>query len=239
MTRWAAAVAAMLLAGCSQAAPTAAAPRPNWVAVLVAGDDSLPVFDNAVNQMAQRLAAGGATVLQRFSAERHPGTRLATRARVLDAIAALHPAEGGACFVFLTLHGAHGRGLYLSPREEFLSPAELDGALRAGCGGAPTLAIVSACYSGGFAQPPMSRPSRVLITAARADRPSFGCGAGRELTYFDGCLLQSLTARPSNWQDVIANSRACVAKLETQDGEPASDPQSFIGTNAGALPLPP
>ena len=237
MTRLAAAFAAMLLAGCSDAA-TAAATRPSWTAVLVAGDDSLPVFDDAVNQMGQRLAEDGA-VLQRFSAAHHPGTRLATRARVLDAIAALHPAAGGACFVFLTSHGAQGRGLYLSPREEFLSPADLDGALRAGCGSAPTLAIVSACYSGGFAQPPMRRPNRVLITAARADRSSFGCGAGRELTYFDGCLLQALAARPSAWQGVVAGSRACVAKLEAQDGEPASDPQSFLGENASVLPSPP
>ena len=197
MTRWAGYVAAMLLAGCSQAASTAgAAPGPHWQAVLVAGDDSLPVFDDAVNQVARLLERNGpaAATVHQFSATRRPGAGLATRARVLNAIAALHPAAGGACFIFLTSHGAHGRGLYLSPRTEFLSPPELDRALQAGCGAAPTVVIVSACYTGDFAQPPMARPNRVLITAARADRPSFGCGAGRELTYFDGCLLKSLTA---------------------------------------------
>ena len=230
------------------ALPAAAAPPPRWVGVLVAGDSSLPVFDNAVDRVDHLLQVAGAAPgdIQVLSAAQRSGARLATRTRVLDAIATLHPAAGQSCFLFLTSHGAHGPGLYLSPRTEFISPAALDHALEAGCGDAPTVAIVSACYTGGFAKPPMARPNRVLLTAARADRPSFGCGAGRELTFFDGCLLQSLTAPPAAWvpaawADVIDRSRACVARLEAKEGEPASDPQSFVGSavSASVLPTPP
>ena len=241
MNRWAACLAAALLAGCCGAA-TAATPQ-HWVAVLVAGDASLPVFDNAVRRMDGLLRADATAPddIHVFSATARPGAGLATRARVLGAIAALHPAPGQSCFLFLTSHGAHGPGVYLSPRDEFISPVALDSALQAGCGGAPTVAIVSACYTGGFAKPPMARPNRVLLTAARADRPSFGCGAGRELTFYDTCLLQSLAAAPSGWSDAIAQSKACVARLEAAEGEAASDPQSFIGTAtaASAMPQPP
>ncbi len=237
---------AAVLAGCSQAAPPAAAaapPQAHYVAVLVAGDSSLPVFDHAVDRMAQLLRVDGTAPadIHILSAAQRPGARLATRAGVLDTIAALRPAPGQSCFLFLTSHGAHGEGLYLSPRTEFIGPAALDRALQAGCGGAPTVAIVSACYSGGFAKPPMARPNRVLLTAARADRPSFGCGAGRDLTFYDSCLLQSLTSLPAAWDDVIAGSRGCVARLEAEEGEPASDPQSFVGDAAAgsALPAPP
>ncbi len=53
----------------------------------------------------------------------------------------------------MTSHGAHGPGLYLAAHDEFLSPDDLDAALGAGCGAAPTVAIVSACYTGDFARP--------------------------------------------------------------------------------------
>ena len=232
---------AALLAGCSQAAlPAQAAAPPHWLAVLAAGDDSLPVFDNAVGAMAQVLRSDGAgsAEIHRFSAARRAGAQLSTRSRVLAQIAAMHPGDGQACFVFLTSHGAHGPGLYLAPRTEFIDPAALDRALASGCGDAPTVAIVSACYTGNFARMPMARPNRIILTAARADRPSFGCGAGRELTYYDGCLLQSLAAQPEGWGGLVARVRACVTRLEADDDEPASDPQSFIGRSVANLPVP-
>ena len=230
-------LALLLLAGSAAAQP---APGQRWAAVLVAGDDSLRVFDNATAQMAAVLQAGAASpAIRRLSAD--PATvvrqhaQLATRRQVLDAIAALRPAPGAACLVFVTSHGAHGGGTYLAPREEFLTPRDLDAALRAGCGAAPTVAIVSACYSGSFAHPPMARPNRILLAAARADRPSFGCDAGRELTFYDQCLLGSLHAGPGSWPEVIAETGRCVARLEAQLDASPSEPQSFVGAEVAGL----
>jgi hypothetical protein len=213
----------------------------HWVAVLVAGDGSLPVFDNAVDRMDALLRRSGTpeSDIHRLSAARsvlaQPGVQVATRAHVLDAVANLHPAYGQACFVFITSHGAHGPGVYLSPWTEFVPPDQLDVALQAGCGDAPTVAVVSACYTGDFAQAPMARANRIVLTAARADRPSFGCGAGRELAWYDQCLLGTLAARPATWPDVIADTDACITRLETKAGEPASDPQSAVGQSVARL----
>ncbi len=236
----------LLLAGCAPrpiaAAPVAVMPL-QFVAVLVAGDGSLPVFDNAVDRMAALLQRGGtpAADIHRLSAASTvlamPRVQVATRARVLDAVATLDPAPGQACFVFITSHGAHGPGVYLAARTEFIPPAELDVALRAGCGNAPTVAIVSACYTGDFAEAPMARPNRIILTAAAADRPSFGCGAGRELTYYDQCLLGALVARPPNWQAAIAATDQCVSALETREHVPPSDPQSSVGRSVVRLPV--
>ena len=183
-----------------------------------------------------------AASIQRFSAApdmlARPRVQLSGKARILDAIAALRPAPGQACFVFMTSHGAHGPGLYLAPRHEFLSPADLSAALDSGCGTAPTVAIVSACYTGGFTQPPMARPNRIVLAAAAADRPSFGCGAGQELAFYDECLLGSLGSLPQYWPKVIADTGRCVSKLEAQDHEPPSMPQSAVGTAAAGLPVP-
>ncbi len=236
----------LLLAGCAQtqqAAAPAHAGSQHWVAVLVAGDGSLPVFDNATGAMARLLERSGVPGddVHRLSAApdvlSKPRVQVATRARVLEAIGEMNPAPGQACLVFMTSHGAHGPGVYLAPRKEFLSPDDLDTALRAGCGTAPTVAIVSACYTGAFAAPPMAQPNRVLLTAAAANRPSFGCGAGRELTYYDQCLLGSLDSLPRSWADVVGETNRCVTKLEAAEHEPASDPQSYVGRGAAGIPV--
>ncbi len=244
-----AALLLLLLAGCASRPPPARALAPlpapqSWAAVLVAGDGSLPVFDNATRRMADLLTAVGtpAADIQRFSAApdelAKPRVQIATRSRILDALAGLHPAPGQACFVFMTSHGAHGPGLYLAPREEFIAPAALDAALDAGCGSAPTVAIVSACYTGGFAQPPMTRPNRIVLTAAAADRPSFGCGAGQVYTFFDDCLLRMMHALPRDWQEVADNTARCVAVLEKEEHERPSMPQTWIGAEVARLPVP-
>ncbi len=168
-----------------------------------------------------------------------PSVQLASKARVLDAIAELQPAAGPG------LPGVHhlarrarpGAVPGAAPRVP-VSPAELDAALDRGCGTAPTVAVVSACYTGGFAQPPMARPDRIVLTAAAADRPSFGCGAGAELAFYDECLLRTLRERPQDWAAVAADTGRCVARLEAQDGETPSMPQTAIGAQAAGLPVP-
>ena len=238
----------LLLAGCAgpgQRVATQAHQGPqHWAAVLVAGDGSIPVFDNATGRMATLLEAVGTPAgdIHRFSVSpdmlAKPRVQLASKERVLDAIATLHPAPGQACFVYMTSHGAHGPGLFLSPRHEFLSPSDLDAALDSGCGSAPTVAIVSACYTGNFAVAPMSRPNRIILTAAAADRPSFGCGSGQEFAFYDECLLKSLGGLPHDWPDVATDTGRCVAKLEAEDREQPSRPQSAIGSRVGDLAVP-
>ena len=243
-----AALLLLLLAGCAAPAQRAAGPAhqapERWTAVLVAGDNSIPVFDNATGRMASLLEAVGTSPadIHRLSASpdmlAKPHVQLASKERVLEDIASLHPAPGQACFVYMTSHGAHGPGVFLAPHHEFVSPADLAEALDAGCGDAPTVAIVSACYTGNFAQPPMTRPNRIVLTAAAADRPSFGCGAGQELAFYDECLLQSLGSLPHDWPEVVTDTGRCVTKLETRDREPPSQPQGVVGAAAGALPVP-
>jgi hypothetical protein len=242
----AALVALLLLTGCAKtqvAAPARVAVPQRWAAVLVAGDGSLPVFDNATGAMADLLTRAGVAEqdIHRFSASpdilAQPHVQVATRARVLDTVATLHPQPGQACLVFITSHGAHGEGVYLAPRTEFLPPEDLDTALKAGCGSAPTVAIVSACYTGDFAQPPVAQANRIVLTASAADRPSFGCGAGRQLTYYDQCVLGSLGSLPHDWHEVVADTDRCVTRMEAQEHTAPSDPQSSIGRSVAGLPV--
>ena len=213
-----------------------------WKALIVAGDGSIGAFDRAADRMEDTLQRRGvpAAAIQRFSATpdviARPGVRSATRDRILAGVEAMKPGPGEGCMLFATSHGVARSGLFLSPLREALDPAALDAALAAGCGNAPTVVIVSSCYSGLFAQSPMTRANRVILTAARADRVSFGCGARNEMTDYDTCLLGELAA--PTWQAVHAAVLPCVRDRERRGRFAPSSPQGFFGEAVGGLPLP-
>lgn len=244
----------LALAGCATdaqaqkpgapAQPQAAPMAPiRWHAVLVAGDASLPVWDNAVRRMTSGLQAAGALaspVRRLTSAGKGAGgTPVATTEAVLQAVSALRPGRGEGCLVFATSHGIPRAGLSMtrSPAQP-LSAAALDAALaNGGCAEAPSLVIVSGCYSGDFARV-LARPNRAVITASRADRPSFGCGAGFEYTVFDECLLETLEGRPPLWSDAVARIRNCVTGRERELNAQPSEPQASLGNAVAGLRAP-
>jgi Peptidase C13 family len=208
--------------------------------VLAAGDDAEPVFDDATRTLARRLREGGvpAANIHRLSAsagELRSGVEPATAENLLRRIASLPAQPGDRCLVFLTSHGEHDAGLWLARSDRALHPEELAQALSRGCAAVPTVVIVSACYSGGFAAGAMAKPNRVILTASRRDRPSFGCQAERTYTFFDGCLLGALP-KAVDWKRVFAAAKGCVARQEHARGEPPSEPQAYFGAAAANLP---
>jgi hypothetical protein len=208
----------------------------HWQVVLAAGDDEQPVFDNAVRAMARFLVKHGVPEgdIHRLSAADIRGTAPSTVAGITRRIATLPVGPGDRCLVFITSHGEHSRGVYLADDDDDLTPAALAAALNGNCAGVPTVAIVSACYSGSFAAAPMTAPNRVILTAARADRPSFGCQADRVYTVYDECLLAALP-RAGDWQAVYHATAACVTRHERAWHVPASYPQVSFGAAARGL----
>jgi len=224
------------------AVPAASLANLRFQAVLVAGDASLPVWDRAVDRVAAGLVAADAASpasIQRFSAQperQARGAGAAIRDDVLGAIAALRPAPDEGCFILLTMHGSPDRGLRFMPEQRYLTPAALDAALQQGCGGAPTFVVASGCFSGGFARGGMARPNRVVLTAARADRASFGCAPRFEVTVFDGCLIAGLNAGAPTARALGGRVAACVADAEARlRVAPASEPQVHVGASVPAL----
>jgi hypothetical protein len=236
--RWLLIAAAMLAAGLLAPA-SAAPPATGWQAVLVAGDRTEPVFENGVAAFYNRLAAVGvpAANIHRLSANggySDPALEPATASRLLQRIASLRPRPGERCLVFITSHGQRGSGVWLAAAGEFLRPAGLAKALSAGCGKAPTVVIVSACYSGLFAVAPVSAPNRIVLTAARADRPSFGCQADRTYTVYDECLLDAIP-RAATWRNVADQTAACVGHREKEMNVLPSQPQASFGAAVQGL----
>jgi Peptidase C13 family len=214
-----------------------------YKAVLIAGDWSSPAFDHATEAMRDRLRAALVTEagIQRLSASRAVAAQNDVRSssldHVLSAVARLHPDPGQGCLVFATSHGAYGEGLVLVPSDNFLTPEALDKALIGGCGDAPTAVIISGCFSGGFARPPMARANRIILTAAREDRSSFGCDARSQYTFYDRCLLRAMDSADT-WRAAYTTIRACVAKREHALRFKPSEPQAFFGEAVEEMPVP-
>lgn len=237
------------LAACSTAPPPVAVqappppPRvfdPNALsAVLVAGDSEQPVFDNAIRYMHAALAGAGVpeTDIHQLSVRYAKANEPATLDRILARIGSNVPAANGGCFVYMTSHGVFGQGLYLELSDSVLTPKALDDSLRKGCGDAPTVAIVSSCFSGQFAGPPVVQANRIIMTASAPDRSSFGCGADYTYTYFDDCLLGSLDGAET-WKEIFRRTAGCVAKREAQSGAQQSQPRAAFGARVADLPSP-
>ena len=212
---------------------TRANPAARWQVVLAAGDDAEPVFDNAARALGQRLAAAGvpAANIHRLSAsgaEVGAAVEPALANVLLQRIGTLPARPGDRCLIFLTSHGERGAGLWLARSNTAVSPDQLAQALSRGCAAVPTVVVVSACYSGGFAKGKMAKPNRIVLTAARDDRPSFGCQVHRVYNFFDECLLGALP-KSATWRAVADGSRECVHRMERALGERPSEPQAYFG----------
>ena len=220
---------------------TTANPAARWQVVLAAGDDAEPVFDNATRALSQRLTAAGVPTanIHRLSAsagELGAAVEPALANVLLRRIGTLPARPGDRCLIFLTSHGERGAGLWLARSQTAVSPDELAQALSRGCAAVPTVVVVSACYSGGFATGKMARPNRIVLTAARNDRPSFGCQVDRVYNFFDECLLGALP-KSATWRAVADESRECVRRMERALGEQPSEPQAYFGAVVANLDL--
>ena len=219
----------------------AAPPNPaaSWQVVLAAGDDAEPVFDNATRALSKRLAAAGVPIgnihrLSASAAELGAAVEPALANILLQRIGTLPARPGDRCLIFLTSHGERGAGLWLARSNTTLSPDELAQALSRGCAAVPTVVVVSACYSGSFAAGKMAKPNRIVLTAARDDRPSFGCQVHRVYNFFDECLLGALS-KSATWRAVADGSRECVSRMERALGERPSEPQAYFGAAVANL----
>lgn len=92
--------------------------------------------------------------------------------------------------------------------------------------------ILQACHSGSLI-PALAHPNRIIITAAAADRTSFGCEPDAENTWFMKALLAELRIGGS-WQEVFERTKTRVLEFEAAQGVPVtelSNPQVSIGRN--------
>lgn len=223
----------------AQTPPPGASRFDGWTAAVIAADwrtsagEPIQAFDNARRDLTVGFLAAGFDRAALYDATLRPDVPDPVSAReALEDIARVAEANTRGCMLYVTSHGSQ-QSLIFGPDVQ-LTPTSMANLVRSLCQTRPTVVIVSACYSGIFLDA-LSGPDRMVMTAARRDRNSFGCGEDATYPYFDGCVIESLaTAR-----DFIALSqatKACVARRETEEGlSPASEPQVRIGANMQLL----
>jgi hypothetical protein len=237
---------AVVPAAAPAAAPALQAAEPaakaEWGALFVAGDNSIQAFDNATRRLYSILDGKPGINLRRLTSDPGiaPSADEVAGFKTMDsAMGFITKGNAGNCLVFMTSHGSR-KGFYLAQDSGvggLLPPEGLDWLLDQHCGTRPTVAIVSACFSGIFIDKDMQAPNRIILTAAREDRPSFGCSAGQTYTYFDKCLLDSWTWVYS-FRELFDRTRECVSQRETELGAQPSEPQAYFGTWVADLQLP-
>jgi hypothetical protein len=229
--------ALLLLAFWLGAGAAVAAPFSDWAVAVVAGDAHAhggkpsEAFDNARRDVTTALVKAGfdPANIRQFSTrpQRYPDAHAgpADLDAIYDGLEAAAKTAKGGCLFYLTSHGAPD-GAVLGDR--MLLPGILDGVLNDACPGRPTIAVISACFSGVFV-PQLQGPDRMILTAARHDRTSFGCGQTDKYPYFDDCFLQAMP-NARDFADLGGAVQACVAVREKKEGaEPPSEPQLSIG----------
>jgi hypothetical protein len=110
---------------------------------------------------------------------------------------------------------------------EVLSPPEVE-AMFDDSGIRHRILIVSACFSGVFADA-LANPSTLVITAADAQHPSFGCRNGNEWTYFGRAFFADSLQHNRNLKETFAKASRLIAARETKMRFPHSNPQMTGG----------
>jgi len=237
-------IIALLQAVAGRAA--AESPFSGWGAVVIAGDwkgsrgGPTEAFDNARRDVAAELVrigfSPGNIVQYSVRPERYAREKPAKSdiRAIFEGMSQLSARTPDGCLVYLTSHGLP-QGVVVD--QAILPPGILSAMLDRTCGARPTIAVISACFSGVFV-PELGAANRMVMTAARPDRTSFGCGESNRYPFFDECFLQSApTAR--DFPGLAERVRTCVAEREiVEKVSPPSEPQIFIGAQLRpVLPL--
>lgn len=203
----------------------------------VAGDSAQKVFLREIRSVYQIM-------LERFTSREHaqllinnPETlRFEPIATVTSIRAAVQrfsevmDRDDDILFIYLTSHGSQENGVALSQsplKLQQLQPIVLRKILD-DAGIRWRVIVISACHSGVFIEP-LADDHTLVITAAAADRASFGCADENDYTYFGRAYFEDALADTDSFIDAFERARERVTEREKAEGETPSLPQISIG----------
>ncbi|HKT29062.1 C13 family peptidase [Dyella sp.] len=213
------------------------ADKTNLYLVSFAGDGGEDVFRNEAEYAAQLFTrrfgpTAHALVLENNPAtlQSHPLASWSNLEATLDQLATVMKPDQDILVLYMTSHGDEDHNLLVD-----MDPLPLDQI------GTPDLAgilkkrpfkwkvvVVNACYSGGFV-PDLRGAGTLVLTAARTDRSSFGCGSDSDITYFGKAWLVDALNKTDDFVDAFQLARHDIASWEQQDKLTPSEPQMDVG----------
>jgi Peptidase C13 family len=188
------------------------------------GDEG--VFRREATGAAQIVANrfGGDPVVVRYNTKTGGSATVETLATTLQAEAKR----------ILTSHGSRdGLAVVAGRLAETLKPSHLSKMLGR-TGVRNKVVIISACYSGVFI-PRLADANTLVITAADANNPSFGCEDKAKWTYFGDAFFNAALRRANTLKDAFLMARSLVLRRELREGFEPSHPQMAGGGNVEPL----
>ena len=189
----------------------------------------------AASVLANRF--GGDPVIVRFNPRKSSDATIEVLSTTLETAGKRIESSTGVLFLILTSHGSpDGLNVTVGRKSTTLTPLRLTGMLnRAGV--QYKVVIISACYSGVFI-PHLATADTLVITAADANHPSFGCEERAKWTYFGDAFFNVALRRSETLRDAFALARSLILRRELRNGFEPSHPQMAGGANVEPLLVP-
>lgn len=215
---------------------------PNLYLLAFAGDGGEDVFRNEAEYAAQLFSQRfGATahslVLENnpASLSTHPLADWSNLESALDELHKVMKPDQDILLLYVSSHGSEDHTLLVD-----MNPLPLDQIDAHDLAGILLkhsfkwkVLVINACYSGGFV-PALRSPGTLVLTAARADRSSFGCGSESDITYFGHAWLLDGLNHTDNFIDAFHLASTEIRQWERQDKLTPSEPQIDIGSGITA-----
>ena len=147
----------------------------------------------------------------------------------LNRVAKIMNKEEDILFLFLTSHGSQTQfSLQLSPLKlNQLEPAQLRKMLDE-TGIKNRVIVVSSCYSGAFIKP-LTDEHTLVISAAAANKTSFGCSNESDWTYFGDAYFNQALRKTRSFLEAFTLAKTQIAAREKKEKIEPSDPQMAVG----------
>ncbi|QAU23439.1 peptidase C13 [Dyella sp. M7H15-1] len=211
--------------------------KPNLYLLTFAGDGGEDVFRNEAEYAAQlftkRFGPTAHTVVLEnnpSTLQSHPLANWSNLEDALNQLSGVMKPDEDILVLYMTSHGDENHNLLVD-----MDPLPLDQI------GAPDLAgilkkrpfkwkvvVVNACYSGGFV-PDLRGPGTLVLTAARTNRSSFGCGSDSDITYFGKAWLVDGLNKTDDFVDAFQLAKNDISGWEKDQKLTPSEPQIDIG----------
>lgn len=189
----------------------------------------------AASVVAKRF--GGDPVIVRFNTRKSGDATIEALAATLEAAGKRLDSSTDVLFLVLTSHGSpDGLDVTFGRRRATLTPSRLSDMLeRAGV--RYKVVIISACYSGVFI-PHLATADTLVITAADANHPSFGCEDRAKWTFFGDAFFNVALRQSKTLRDAFTTARSIILRREVRNGFEPSHPQMAGGANVEPLLVP-
>ena len=191
-------------------------------------------IDLAARTIGTRYAVGDRSVALVNDARDLRGAPLASLSALkyaLRGLAAKMNVDRDVLFLSISSHGSEDPAIAVSnadlPFDDF-TDEDLAQALQQS-GIKWRVVIISACYAGAFIEA-LKNPQTIVITAAAADRTSFGCGSDSDLTYFGAAFYRDALPDARTLRDAFEKAKEAISQRERREHVDASRPQAYFGT---------